>query len=208
MGAKDVASGVAGLAIAWYGVWYFFFYDPAAPRSAPSAPATAAAVVAEPEPDLAFLAPADQKTFQGVIAAAQLKYRTGTTDFQKGAARPARAEALCKYQRTEQVRNWVGVVATLTTNSDGKGVVAIRSGDDLYMKTWNNSVSDSFSRTLVEPSTKVFSQLGSLKVGQRVKFSGRLFADEKDCFREGSLTLSGSMSEPEFIMKFSDISPL
>jgi hypothetical protein len=46
----------------------------------------------------------------------------------------------------------------------------------------------------------------NLQNGQTVRFSGQFFRDDTDCIRETSLTMSGSMREPEFLFRFSDIS--
>ncbi len=66
-------------------------------------------------------------------------------------------------------------------------------GDDLLLKTWNNSVSDAVDHTLIDPSSSIFRKASSLKVGQKVYFSGTLVPNKTDCFREGSMTLSGSL---------------
>jgi hypothetical protein len=53
----------------------------------------------------------------------------------------------------------------------------------------------------------VFQALVAMKEGDAVRFSGTFIRDEADCVREGSMSLSGSMTEPEFIMRFSAAAP-
>jgi hypothetical protein len=93
----------------------------------------------------------------------------------------------------------------LATNTEGKGVVAIKIGDDAYVKTWNNSFSDLAHNTLVDTDSAVFRKLSSIKEGDRIKFSDRFFTSKVDCIREASLTLRGSLREPEFIVRFTKI---
>jgi hypothetical protein len=45
-----------------------------------------------------------------------------------------------------------------------------------------------------------------MEKGDPVKFSGTFVRDEADCIKEGSLTQNGSMTEPEFIFRFSRVS--
>jgi hypothetical protein len=62
--------------------------------------------------------------------------------------------------------------------------------------------------TLIDPEDPLFAKAVALKKSQRVQFSGSFFPNSTDCFREGSMTLGGSMDEPEFLFRFTDISPL
>ena len=62
--------------------------------------------------------------------------------------------------------------------------------------------------TLIEPGMELFSRLSSLKVGDRVKFSGLFFESNTDCVFELSMTLGGSMGDPDFIMRFTAVAPL
>jgi hypothetical protein len=41
-----------------------------------------------------------------------------------------------------------------------------------------------------------------------VSFSGQFFSDTTDCVKESSLTLKGSLTQPEFIFRFSAIGPV
>lgn len=117
-----------------------------------------------------------------------------------------RRDALCRIVDGEDLQSWAGKVTRLKTNSDGLGVVAIAIGDGVHFATWNNMLSDGGDNTLIDPSTPIFEKLATLKEGDRIRFSGLLFRDSTtDCFREMSLTMSGSMDAPEFLMRFTDI---
>ena len=154
------------------------------------------------------LMPPSQTSFVQAVRQGQAAYQAGANEMAKGAARPARARDICSAFQSGRADRWVGTVYGLSSNNDGKGVLTIHLGDDIYVKTWNNSLSDTGSNTLIEPSSQLFASANSLSKGQPVVFSGSLFRDKTDCFRESSMTLSGSLQEPEFIMKFTDIAPI
>jgi TonB family protein len=73
--------------------------------------------------------------------------------------------------------------------------------------TWNNDISDMADNTLIDPGSPLFQTASSMKPGQTVQFSGHFFSgSEGECLKEGSITLSGKLREPEFIFQFSSIS--
>jgi uncharacterized protein YecT (DUF1311 family) len=164
----------------------------------PAAPAAAPPASANP------VTPNENDFVDAVINARQ-SYGQASTDFQKGAARPARAKTICSVLRTMRVDNWVGKVSTLTTNGDGKGVLGIEIGPDIQVKTWNNALSDIGSKTLVEPDSGVFVAMSKLSKGANIRFSGTFISNSTDCAQETSLTLNGSMTSPEFLFRFSDV---
>lgn len=148
-----------------------------------------------------FVAPEEQRRVVSAIEEARKSFRASQNDLAKGGTRHQRRAAMCGALRTRAVRGWVGTLHQLSSNSDGKGVVSIQIGRDVYVKTWNNAFSDISHRTLIDPSSPLFGRLASLKQGQQVKFSGQLFDSDVDCFAEGSITLAGSMETPEFIIR-------
>lgn len=167
----------------------------------PPAPPAATTPAAPPKPKL----PEAQLAFIEAAQAGRAAYRSAETDFQKGAARPARAKALCKAISAPQVKDWIGKLTDLTTNSDGKGVVEITIADHVTVSTWNNSISDIVGETLIDPSSPLFQQLGQIKEGDTVVFSGRLIRADTDCFQEKSMTLGGSMNDPDYLFRFSSV---
>ncbi|MFG1409473.1 hypothetical protein V5G24_00035 [Xanthobacter sp. VTT E-85241] len=152
--------------------------------------------------------PEQQKRFIAAIEAARDTYSKGANDMAKGAARPARAKEICSILKGSQPKAWVGVIYDLSTNGDGKGVMEVTIGPNVYVKTWNNSLSDISDKTLIDPSSPLFQSAVVLKEGQKVILSGTFFKSPTDCVKEGSLTLRGTITEPEFIIRFSSIKPL
>jgi hypothetical protein len=85
-----------------------------------------------------------------------------------------------------RIAGWVGTITELSTNNDGRGVISLRIGDKVQLKTWNNAVSDTFDRTLLIPGSPLYQKAITLRIGQRVSISGTFVQDEKDCVRESS----------------------
>jgi hypothetical protein len=149
--------------------------------------------------------PADEAKFIEVVTKAQSAYKTAKTDFAKGAIRPKRAKAICAAMNSTQANNWVGKLIRLTTNGDGKGVLAVEIAPGITVQTFNTALADIGSDTLVEPESRLYLALGELSQGDQVKFSGSFFANPTDCLQESSLTMSGSLTSPEFVMRFVNV---
>lgn len=155
--------------------------------------------------------PDEQTKFVQTVQKAQEANKVATNDMQKGGARAAREKELCALLSMPSISNWVGDVYGISSNSDGKGVLEVTIGPDVYVKTWNNAISDALHSTMIDPGISLFDKVSQLKEGQKIKFSGSFVRDTGDsigCFYESSLTLDGKLSEPEFIFRFSDVSPL
>lgn len=174
-------------------------------------PKSVSQATAEPSssaPSPASQMPSGQKAFVAAVESARQAYRAGSNDMQKGAARPARAKAICSVLASKSVTDWVGQVARLSSNSDGKGVLGITIAKDVIVTTWNNAVSDIGAQTLIEPDSGLFRRASALSKGQWVKFSGSFRPSDVDCVLESSMTLSGSLTDPDFIFRFSDVAPI
>jgi uncharacterized protein YecT (DUF1311 family) len=142
------------------------------------------------------------------VEKARAAYAVGTNDMARGAARPARARDICAVLNNFRVSNWAGKVETLSSNSDGLGVLSVQIAEGVSIKTWNNALSDTAYQTLIDPGSPVFKLAVTLKEGQQITFGGQFFPDPTDCVKESSLTLKGSLTEPEFIFRFSNIAPV
>ena len=95
----------------------------------------------------------------------------------------------------------------MQTNSEGKAFIEIKleGAESIVIKTWNNSLSDLMDNTLIENGSGLYNTIADLSEGTEVVFSGTFIADDRDFIREGSMTERGSMTDPEFILKFSSI---
>jgi len=152
--------------------------------------------------------PNEQKKLIAAVEKARPAFRSGTNDTEQGEARTARAQDICSALPSMTVSHWVGQVSALLFNNAGKGILSIKIAKDAYVKTWNNAYSDRTAQTLIEPKSIMFAKASALEVGQWVTFSGSFYHAEPDCIQESSMTLQGSLTEPEFIFQFSDIQAL
>lgn len=146
--------------------------------------------------------PAQQEAFVKVVEEGQRAFKAAENDFQRGATRPVRSQAICNALRSVAVADWIGRVARLSTNSDGLGVLGIDIGSKILATTWNNALSDMSADSLIKPSTAIYQRMGSLKSGDLVRFSGNFVRGDVDCVQEQSVTIRGSMTEPEFTFVF------
>lgn len=152
--------------------------------------------------------PQDQKQFIEIVERFDRAYAQAGNDIAKIATRLQRAKAICAAIRTPGVQNWTGTVFKVSSNQEGKGFLELALSTDIWVTTWSDSMSDTGYNTLIDPKSPLFDQAVLLKKNQQVLFSGSFIPDSTDCFRETSTTLSNSMNEPEFLFRFSDISPV
>jgi len=152
-----------------------------------------------------FRIPAKQQAFVDAVEKARQNYDAAENDLAKGRTRNARKQAVCGLLKSRTVEGWVGHITNLSSNEDGKGVLEITLSDHATVKTWNNAFSDIAYNTLIDPASSISQKLTSLKEKDRVRFSGTFFQSDVDCVHEASMTLDGSMSQPEYIIRFSGI---
>lgn len=144
--------------------------------------------------------PEFQRRFMAIIYDYSVKYPKLENELQKSSLMTERFE---QFQRLKgdpkKIKDWVGVLASMGTSSDGKAyVVILLSPKLLTVSTWNNSLSDYQDRSLIPQSSPIYGKLSLMKVGNVVKFSGRLK-------RLKNLTEEGKMVTPDFLFIFSDI---
>ena len=161
--------------------------------------------------DLAI--PPNQKSFTSTVESFKSPYDSADSEIKKTNVRFNRKAAISNYFSqvgSLQFQGWVGQVQALTTESDGKAYISIKlAGSGVVIQTWNNSLSDIVSNTMISRSDPLYPSLMNIKEGDDVTVSGTFIqGDDKtlDYVVEASLTEDGSMSEPEFIVKFNQIS--
>ena len=156
--------------------------------------------------DFEAFVPTSQKGLVLAVKAAVEAYTGSGNDLQRGAARPARAHAICKAVPKRRADRWIGKLKTISTNSDGWGVLAVSLTPQITVGTMPNSWADIKDKTLISPKSPVYASAAKLKEGDLVVFSGTFANGDTDCFGEKSLTMSGSMMRPDFVFRFSAIS--
>jgi len=159
-------------------------------------------VVAEPS---RIQIPAEEQAFLAAVQQGQSAFRAAPNDMAKGGTRSLRRDSICKSLTGMAISNWVGDIEQLSSNGEGKGVLELSLADSIHVKTWNNSFSDASDGTLIAPASPLFKGLSQMKVGDLVIFSGIFIPDLLDCVKETSLSLEGSMTDPEFLFRFSSV---
>ena len=137
-------------------------------------------------------------------------YNAADTEIRKTDVRFQRKHAIASYfsgAGSLQFEGWVGEVKSLTTESDGEAYVSVQlPGTDIEIKTWNNSLSDTEDHTMIRRNDALYTSLRDIKEGDNVTVAGSFVEADQDYIREASLTEEGSMTGPEFIVRFSQIS--
>jgi hypothetical protein len=146
--------------------------------------------------------PVDESGFILAIQQGQAAFRSAPNEMAQGGTRSRRRIAICQSLPHMAVSDWVGRIEKLASNTDGKGVLEISLGADIRVTTWNNDLSDSSSHTLIDPSSSLFARVSEMRQGDQVVFSGAFFHSDVDCVTETSISLNGSMTDPEFLFRF------
>lgn len=136
--------------------------------------------------------PAAEKTIVGIVASYAEQYSNAPNEMAAGAARPARAQALChNLPSSLAINRWIGRISTLFSNEQGRSVLALRISDHMSVGTWNNALSDFQDHTLIPTASGLFATASSMKVGDLAWFSGSFVPSDNDCIEEQSLTMGG-----------------
>lgn len=173
-----------------------------------SSSANTAKTSAENTKEVKIAIPSDQEQFINTIENYVNGFRAAKNELQQSALRDQRRNELANLMRGRSVSSWVGTISQLETNTEGKAILSIRISPDVEIKTWNNALSDINSNTLIAKGSELYSSLFNLSRGQKVQFSGSFFSSETDYIEETSMTIQGSMRNPEFLFKFKSVKPL
>lgn len=149
--------------------------------------------------------PDSQSVFASVVLRHREKFQDARNEVQESVVRDNRSMRLASTIPGRQAVRWVGTVSTLGTNSEGKGILSVEVADNVFVKTWNNALSDIGSETLIDKSSAVYREMMNLQPGDQVSFSGEFLSSELDYLEESSLTIEGSMTEPEYLFRFASL---
>ncbi len=162
-------------------------------------------------PQIDSYIPQPQKSFTYMIESFIPSYNSADTEVRKTNVRFERKNAIIHYfSRSGGLRfqGWVGELQDLRTESDGKASFSVKlKGSETAIVTWNNSLSDIGSNTMISRNDALYPALMDIKNGDEVTVSGTFVVEGvgQDYVREASLTEDGSMTSPEFIVRFSQI---
>ena len=101
--------------------------------------------------------------------------------------------------------NWEGKIEEIDSVGDEYAYVSISVCKNVTIKTWNNEFSDMFDKSLIHIDSELYERIIDLEKGNSVITSGSFTKSDTDYFQETSITDSGSLTEPEYLVKFSEI---
>jgi hypothetical protein len=149
--------------------------------------------------------PSEQIAFVRVIEKARDAIDAAETDLQESVALRARDKRLCSLLTGNRADNWTGIIKNVGANGEGKAYVVIEIADQVQLQTWNNAFSDIGDDTLISTSSKFFDNLVALTEGDLVTFSATLLKSRNSCLKKGNLTEFFYGKNPEFVVRFSNI---
>ena len=94
--------------------------------------------------------PDSQLEFLKVVQKAQNEANAAQNEMKMGVALKGRTQDLPKVLPSLSVTDWIGTITRLDTADNGKGVLSVSIGDDISVKTWNNGLSDTGDKTLLD----------------------------------------------------------
>ncbi len=151
--------------------------------------------------------PEQQSRFLTVAAEYSDRFKSAANELQQSLLRDERRTALVEALGSQHsVSGWVGTIKRLETNSEGKAILAVSLTQNAEIATWNNALSDIVDSTLIAKGTPLYKALLNMSVGDSVAVSGSFLPSTDDGVKETSLTIRGSMTEPEFLFRFQNVS--
>jgi hypothetical protein len=155
-----------------------------------------------------FSIPQDEQRFIDTVFYFQARYRNAANEYEQSRIRRNRDMSLVRLVPYRTVNQWIGIISSMQTTSDGNGILSVTlwGASSISIKTWNNSLSDIGSGTLIPGESLLYEQVSGLNLGDAITFSGT-FSPERGYLNEKSVTERGSIEAPEFIFAFSAIHP-
>lgn len=155
--------------------------------------------------EVELLTPKQQTDFVSIAKNFRTDFDTANNEIKQSIARDGRAKAIRELITSTAVESWYGTIVSIETTSEGKAIFMVRLADNVHIGTWNNALSDYLDGTLIEKTDPVYSALADMKAGDKVIFSGNFIPSQEDGVKERSITIRGSMQDPEFLFKFNQV---
>jgi len=150
--------------------------------------------------------PSEQKAFTDAVTSFISQYQSAPNELKKSAVRFSRKQKLQELLTSLDFNGWVGRIDKMGTTSKGNAYISVTlDGTSIVTETYNNELSDIGDNTLIPINSELFNKVSDLKSGDQVKVSGHFLTEEQDFIKENSITEDGSMTEPEFIVQFSQV---
>ena len=176
-------------------------------ESCPGAETNSAATESEEAPSAYGEQSAIQKSVLEIVEKFKSKFDEATNDLQRADVRLSRDDAICSVTKGSAVSNWTGVVDSIGGTSEGEAYLTVRISDDVTLETWNNGLSDFMDETLIPRKSPLYKIVLGLQEGQLVKFSGKFVPADGACLDTMNFTEFFAINSPEFVFRFTKISP-
>jgi hypothetical protein len=182
---KEMLQSLASVAALAFGAWWWFGEDVA----------TAVSGSHRTEAEK----PAAQINLTSSLEGYRDQYqvaKSNKNDIQQNRVADTQKAALC--QTSPDVYGWLGKVYRVNTNiinSRSEGRLTVQVSDNVWLR--GEMIEEAVSPEL-------FEVIANLKVGDKIRVSGTLYQRE-GCVTEMSLTQSGGMRDPEFLITYSAI---
>ncbi len=158
-----------------------------------------------------FNVPENQKLFEDMRKSQHEKYTSSKNDIMRSKAFSEANDFSKKFysDNNGKIEDFTGQITTISTDQGGDYLnIVIKSklhGLTVSYKTLNNSYSDEGFNSLIKKNSEVYNGVADLTEGDYVYFSAKMYKDRERGIKEVSMSESGSLFSPEFIVKFSDI---
>ena len=133
------------------------------------------------------------------------QWKNAPNEIQQERMRSDRDQSLCQHTRT--VTNWIGTVDSVgsywSLDDAPPASFGVKLNQNITLRT-EGSTQD--SGTKIIRGTALYNSIGRLTKGQKVIFSGEFLPGAKTCFDETSFTDNGSIMDPNYIFKFTEVS--
>jgi hypothetical protein len=142
----------------------------------------------------------DQAAFGRANDDAIARYDAADNELKKSIVRKNRDRDALAAASGGSFSNWSGTLQRLGTDHNGDAFIEVAlDGCKCILQTTYNSISDVLEPTVITMGTPMFSTLTNMHEGDRIFVSGQIL-------HEKSLTESGSIHDPAWITRFSDVS--
>lgn len=149
--------------------------------------------------DFNIVMPKDQIVALQAVLDGRNAYATCGNPLKCSALRKTRDKAVSKATDKGRLVEWYGVIKTLSTTGDGDAFLTIAAiGQDVTFGTWNNSLSDINTGSLIASGSPLYEALSEMSEGEAVAFSGQIKGEK-------SVTEAGAMNAPDFLVKFKEV---
>jgi hypothetical protein len=174
--------------------------NPNTPVSAQEAVVKESAAAALTQPEQPSV-PADEGAVVSLLEQCKRRYDAAPNEFQKSTLRRERMAELGRIMTGRTAVGWIGTIAKMETNGSGNGILEVHPPG----YNWITIETMPFGGTTIPAGSVMYEQVSRLSVRSKVIFSGELVESSRDYLQELSLTEAGSMDEPEFLFKFTEI---